>query len=74
MLTFDLEMGREVLIPKELNVKEMSSCFQYYDCILQTIAKKITPEQKIIIQKQNKYSKIIKYNIKDIKKNLFINT
>lgn len=44
ILTLELEMGREVLIPQLLNIKDLPFSFQYYDCILQTISKDLSGE------------------------------
>ena len=44
ILSLDLEMGREVVIPLELNIKDLPFCFQYYDCILETMGSNISQE------------------------------
>jgi hypothetical protein len=47
----ELEMGREVVIPQELNIKEMPFCFQYYDGVLEIICKSLSGEQKVFINR-----------------------
>lgn len=37
MLILDLEMGREVVIPDEYNIKHYPFTFQYYDCLIEIL-------------------------------------
>lgn len=40
----ELEMGREVVIPDEYNIKKFPFCFQYYDCLIEVIRKNFSED------------------------------
>ena len=58
-------MGREVVIPTELNIKELPFCFQFYDCILEMLCKKISGEQKVFLARLDQHKQHEKTAIKN---------
>ena len=57
ILLIELEMGKEVVIPEELNIKELPFCFQFYDCILEIIIKNMSSEQKLFLTRLDQHKK-----------------
>ena len=51
--TLEIEMGKEVLIPRELSMNDFPVSFQFYDCILNVLDATISYERKEIFYLRN---------------------
>lgn len=49
ILVIELEMGREVVIPNEFNIKQYASSFQFYDCLIDVIRVNFSVDYKKLV-------------------------